>query len=191
MDGYPRYAIAALVLAAFFQISCGGKPEKLGADNAGQGAAPAPASPMIEIAQQLEDVRFSQSRGDRLLWKLEAKAVEQAADGPIGLERVEITYYSDDGRVTVLTADAGLYDGAARNAALKGNVTVNTSDGGRVETSEVEWDQEQQLLTGEGEVTISRGASSITGTGFELHPTEETFKIHQVGGIIYRGDMDL
>jgi LPS export ABC transporter protein LptC len=190
MKGYFRYVVAAMVLAGFFQISCGSKPEKLVTDNGGEGARPEPASALIEITQQLEDVRFSQSKGDRLLWKLEAKAVEQTADGPISLERVEITYYADDGRVTVLKADTGVYDGAGRNATLSGNVTVNTSDGGRVETSEIEWDQERELLTGEGEVTISRGASSITGTGFELHPTEETFKIHQVDGVIYKGDMD-
>ncbi len=191
MKGSSRYVIAAIVGAVFFQISCGYKPEKLSGDAGGEGTIPKAASPLIEIAQSLENVRFSQSKGDKLLWKLEAKAVEQAADGPIGLERVEITYYSDDSRVTVLTADTGLYDGAGRNAALSGNVTVNTSDGGRVETSEINWDQERELLTGKGEVTISRGASSITGTGFELHPTEETFNIHQVGGVIYRGDADL
>ena len=191
MNGYSRYIIAAIVCVALFQVSCDYKPDKLSADAGGEGTVPETASPLIEMAQQLENVRFSQSKGDRLLWKLEARAVEQAADGPIGLERVEITYYSDDNRVTVLTADAGVYDGAGRSAALSGNVTVNTSDGGRVETSDVKWDQERELLTGEGKVTISRGASSITGTGFELHPNEETFSIHQVGGVLFKGDTDL
>jgi LPS export ABC transporter protein LptC len=182
--------MATLVVAAFLQVSCDYKPDKLSADAGGSGTRPEAESPVIEISQQLKDVKFSQSKGEKLLWKLEAKAVDQTADGPIGLERVEITYYSEDGRVTVLTADAGVYDSSGRSAALRGNVTVNTSDGGRVETSEIEWDQERELLAGKGEVTISRGASSITGTGFELHPTEETFTIHQVGGILYRGDMD-
>lgn len=183
--------MTAVLLAAFISVSCGSKPERLVVETRAEGPEHEPASPLVEIAQQLEDVRFSQSRGDRLLWKLEAKAVEQVADGPMSLERVEITYYSDDGRVTILTADAGLYNDAGHSAALKGNVTVNTSDGGRVETAAIEWNQEEQTLTGEGEVTISRGASTITGTGFELYTSEETFRIYQVGGIIHKGDVNL
>lgn len=183
--------MTAVLLAAFISVSCGGKPERLVVETRAEGPEHEPASPLVEIVQQLEDVRFSQSRGDRLLWKLEAKAVEQVMDGPMSLERVEITYYSDDGRVTILTADAGLYNDAGHSAALKGNVTVNTSDGGRVETAAIEWNQEEQTLTGEGEVTISRGASTITGTGFELYTSEETFRIYQVGGIIHKGDVNL
>lgn len=175
--------------AAMPAASCSNKPEKLAAGEGFEEPDAKAGAPLAEVAQELHDVRYSQSKGDKLLWRLDAKTVEQAADGPIDLQSVEITYYGDDGRVTVLTADAGLYDDGG--ATLSGNVTVRTSDGGRVETASIRWDQNEQRLSGEGEVTISRGDSTIRGKGFELLATVETVKIYQVSGIIRQGDMDL
>jgi LPS export ABC transporter protein LptC len=111
--------------------------------------------------------------------------------GRTNLESVEITYYSDDGRVTVLTAESALYDENARNATLRGNVIVKTSDGGSLSTDSLEWDQEKEILRGEGKVRITRGGSIINGKGFELSPTDETFRIYEVGGTIHQGDWDL
>ena len=179
------------VLVAFIHISCSDKPEKLVVRENAEKPEEAETSSLIGVAQQLQDVKFSQSKGDKLLWKLAAKAVEQVADGPINLETIEITYYSDDGRITVVTADTALYDDAERNARLEGNVKVRTSDGGRVETAAIQWDQETQILTGDGLVTISKGSSTLTGTGFELHTSEESFKIYQVGGVLHKGDAKL
>ena len=176
---------------AFIHISCSDKPEKLVVRADSEKPEEDEASSLTGLAQQLQDVRFSQSNGDKRLWKLEAKAVEQVADGPINLESIEITYYSDDGRITVVTADTGRYDDAGKNARLEGNVKVRTSDGGRVETAAIQWDQETQILTGDGLVTISKGSSTLTGTGFELHTSEESFKIYQVGGILHKGDAKL
>jgi LPS export ABC transporter protein LptC len=179
------------MLAAFSQASCSDKPEKLALRSEAEKAAEGATSPPVEVAQQLHGVRLSQSKGDKLLWKLEAKAVEQVAEGPIHLRDVIITYYSDGGRVTVVTADTALYDEAARNARLEGNVHVQTSDGSTVETTAVQWDQDTQIITGDGEVTISKGDSTITGKGFELRPSAESFKIHQVAGEVHKGDANL
>ncbi len=179
------------VITVFAMASCSDKPEKL---VAGEGfdepEADAVAEP-VAIAQELRGVRYSQSKGDKLLWRLDAKRVEQADGGPVDLQSVEITYYGDDGRRTVLTADVGLYDAAGRNATLRGNVIVETSDGGRVETSAVHWDQDEEKLSGAGEVIITRGDSIIMGRGFELLPENETLKILEVTGIVREGDMNL
>jgi LPS export ABC transporter protein LptC len=183
--------ILAILMASVHVVSCSDKPEKLVVPADTEKAEEEETSSPIGIAQQLQDVKFSQSKGDKRLWKLEAKAVEQVVDGPISLENIEITYYSDDGRVIVVTADTGLYSDAERNARLEGNVKVRTSDGGRVDTSAIQWDQETEVLTGDGDVTISKGNSTLTGTGFELRPSVESFKIYQVGGILHRGDAKL
>lgn len=179
-------AAASLALA-----SCSDKPEKLAAGDEGNEPSPKKAVPLVKIVQQLEDVRYSQSKGDKLQWKLEARTVEQSMRGRTNLESVEITYYSDDGRVTVLTAESALYDENARNATLRGNVIVKTSDGGSLSTDSLKWDQEKEILQGEGKVRITRGGSIINGKGFELSPADETFRIYEVGGTIHQGDWDL
>ncbi len=179
-------AAASLALA-----SCSDKPERLVAGDEGNEPSPKKAVPFVKVAQQLEDVIYSQSKGDKLQWKLEARTVEQSKRGRTNLESVEITYYSDDGRVTVLTAESALYDENARNATLRGNVIVKTSDGGSLSTDSLKWDQEKEMLRGEGKVRITRGGSIINGKGFELSPTDETFRIYEVGGTIHQGDWDL
>lgn len=192
MNRFRRLLFMLIIVAALTPVSCGDKPEKLVAQQDAEKPGEQTAAPSVEIEQELQNVRFSHSKGDKLQWVLEARTVEQAADGPIHLKSVEITYYSDDGKITVVTADAGLYDGAGRNATLRGNVVVETSDGGHVETSAIHWNQDSQALTGEGDVTMSRGGSTIKGRGFELRPELETFRIYHVDdGIIDKGDMNL
>ena len=191
MNGSLQITFTAFIILSLFCISCDSKPDRLSEPKDVEEAGEEASAPAIEIAQELSDVRFSQSEGGKLQWKLEAKTVEQIAEGPISLERVEITYYSDDGRVTALTADKGQYDSSARNATLKGNVVVTTSDGGRVETEAIHWDQDRQALKGESQVKISRNNSQINGRGFELLTEDESFTIYQVDGIIHRGDVSL
>jgi len=180
-----------VLTAALAPVSCSDKPEKLTAHDSFEEPETTHPAPPLEVTQELQDVRYSQNKGNKLQWQLVARTVAQTADGPINLESVEITYYGDDDRVTVITADTGLYDGDGRNAMLRGNVTVTISDGGRVETAEVLWDQEAQTLSGDGEVAITRGGSTIRGKGFELLTETETVRIYRVDGVIQRGEMGL
>jgi LPS export ABC transporter protein LptC len=182
-----------VVFSGFFLLdtSCSKKPEKLVIEEESVGPKEKQAAQPAGLAQHLQDVRYSQSKGGRLQWELAAKSVEQAGDGPTRLEEVKATYYSDDGRVTVVTADSGMYNAATGNANLQGNVTVATSDGNRVTTDALVWNQAKELLKGEGVVTMSRGNSVIKGRGFELSPEAETFKIYKVEGTIHQGDMNL
>lgn len=191
MNRFFRCIFALAVSMAIIQLSCSDKPDKLVVRVDDETSGQAETSPLSGVAQQLQDVTFSQSKGEKRLWKLEAKAVEQALDGPINLKNVEITYYSDDGRITVVTADTGIYDDAKHTARLEGNVKVRTSDGGSVNTTAVQWDQKKEVLTGDGHVTISKGNSTLSGTGFELRPAVESFKLYKVDGVLHKGDAKL
>lgn len=178
-------------VAAFALASCSSKPERLAVKTDPDKPTAKKAKQRVEVAQKLQDVRYSQSKDDKLQWELEANSVEQISGGSTDLENVKITYYSDDGKNTVLTADSGLYDTTSRNATLRQNVLVRTSDGNSLRTNVLKWSQQEELLRGEGDVTISRGNSVLRGRGFELSPALETFTIYQVEGILHKGDMDL
>jgi LPS export ABC transporter protein LptC len=172
-------------------VSCSSKPEKLvpPEDDARLSSVEEAERP-VELVQELRDVRYSQSKEGGLQWEMVASSVEQTADGPTNLENVKITYYSDDGRVTVLTADSGLYEDSTRNAALRGNVVVMTSDGNSLRTDALTWNQQSELLEGEGYVTMTRGESVIKGRKFELSPEDETFRIYNVEGTVHQEDMN-
>ncbi|RJP73925.1 MAG: LPS export ABC transporter periplasmic protein LptC [Candidatus Abyssobacteria bacterium SURF_17] len=172
-------------------LSCSNKPEKLVIEeNSAETEIEQSAQP-DKLAQKLQDVRYSQSKGGKLQWEMAAESVEQEGDGPTRLSKVKITYYAENGRVTEATADSAMYNAATGNAKLRGNVVVTTSDGNRMTTDALAWNQAEEILRGEGVVTMSRGDSIIKGKGFELSPEAETFKIFKVEGTIHQGDMDL
>jgi LPS export ABC transporter protein LptC len=182
----------AAVALALVLVGCDGKPEKLSVEpDRAAPAEEAKAPERIEISQELRGVRYTQSKGGKLFWELEADSVAQPAEGPVSIERVKIVYHADDGRVTVVTADAGLYDEASHNATLRGNVVVETSDGGSLNCERLQWDADAEMLRGEGGVTLAKGGSVLRGTGFDLSPSRETFKMHQVEGIVHKGDADI
>jgi len=178
--------IAAIVVL----VSCGDKPQKLAVEpDAGEPGRNA-GEPSPQVSQELQGVRYSHSKGGNLQWELEANSVAQVMDGPASLEEVKITYYSDDGGVVVLVADSGEYEDSTRNATLRGNVVVTTSNGDSLKTDALKWNQQEERLRGEGGVTMSRGHSIINGSGFELFPEIETVTIYDVDGIIRQGDVN-
>jgi LPS export ABC transporter protein LptC len=191
MDNLPSRLPLVFVAVVFMVVSCSSKPEKLAIeadtddrkiDGVGEAAA---------ISQKLQGVKYSESKDGRLQWELVAESVRQADDGPTHLQDVEITYYSDDGKVTVLTADSGWYQSVERNALLRGNVVVRTFEGDTLMTDAIRWNQETEILSSEDEVIMKKGDSTITGRGFELFPRLEIFRIYNVQGTIHRGDVDL
>jgi len=191
----PTRLFLILFLAVLSLISCSNKPEKLApeADNNARTDEHIAGSTgeSADITQELHGVKYSESKEGRLQWELVAESVRQSGDGPTDLEDVTITYYSDDGRITVLTADSGQYESVERNAVLRGNVIVKTSDGNSLMTEAIKWNQQAETLRSEDEVIMQRGGSMLKGSGFELSPYLETFRIYNVEGTIRQGDMDL
>ncbi|MBI4830140.1 MAG: LPS export ABC transporter periplasmic protein LptC [Candidatus Lindowbacteria bacterium] len=185
-----RVFLLVLALTASVLISCDGKPEKLAPEKeVGELSQPEAKKPP-ELVQQLQDVRYSQTKDGKLQWELAAKSVQQVMEGPTRMQDVKMTYYAADGKFTVLTADSGVYNSATNDAVLRGNIAVTTSDGSTVKTDALAWVQKAGVLRGKDNVTITRGRSVIRGNGFELSPEHETFKIYHVQGTIRGGDIN-
>lgn len=190
MDKWSYFRALLSIAAIAVLVSCSDKPEKLAAAPDVETPEEIPAETRPQASQELQGVRYSHSKGGNLQWELEAKSVAQVLDGPTNLEEVKIIYYSDDGQVVVLVADSGEYEDSTRNATLIGNVVVTTSNGDSLKTDALEWNQQEERLRGEGDVTMRRGQSIINGSGFELFPEIETVTIFDVDGIIREGDVN-
>jgi len=191
MDNLPSRLPLVFVAVVFMVVSCSSKPEKLAVENNTDDRNIDGVGEAAEISQKLQGVKYSESKDGRLQWELVAESVRQPGEGPTHLQDVQITYYSDDGKITVLTADSGWYQSVERNALLRGNVVVRTSDGDTLMTDAIRWNQEAELLSSEDEVIMKKGDSTIKGRGFELLPRLEIFRIYNVQGTIHRGDVDL
>jgi LPS export ABC transporter protein LptC len=185
--GAARFLLA-LIVAALVTAACSKKPEKLKPPQEDVKAAETAEKPAA-LAQQLSEVRYTQTKEGKLQWELVAKSVEQALEGPTRLSDVKMTYYSDEGRTVVVTANSGVYGSRRGGVVLRGNVVVTTSDGNQLHSDVLTWNQRTETLKGKGDVTISTGKSVLKGTKFELKPSVETFRIYQVSGVIHREDM--
>jgi len=184
-------SIASIILSAALAptfATCGNAPDKLAAESTE--VAPGDNS-MQELAQELSNIKYTQNKDGRLQWELTAAGAQQALDGPAKLQQVKITYFSANGKTTVVTGDAGTYDTATNSAQLLGNVLVSSSDGMSLSTDSLQWDQKTELLSGSGEVRISRDQSVVRGRGFELSPEDESLKIFEVNGVIHKKEMNL
>jgi LPS export ABC transporter protein LptC len=182
-------AVIFFGIAATF-VACGRAPEKLVVEPDSETASTGKPN-LADLAQELKDIKYTQSKDGKTEWELQAQGVQQALDGPTELQRVQITYYADDARVTVVTAETGIYETKTHDAELRGNVVVTTSDGATFSTDSLKWDQANGLLSGQGEVRITRGGSTILGKGFQLAPDAESVTLFQVEGVIRQGEMKL
>ncbi|GAB4336834.1 MAG: hypothetical protein Kow0099_09980 [Candidatus Abyssubacteria bacterium] len=184
--------LLACVLAVLVTSACSKEPEKLRPPKEELKTTQNPEKPKPALpAQQLSEVRYTQTKEGKLMWELVADSVEQALEGPTRLDDVKITYYSDEGRAVAVVADSGVYESQTGDILLRGNVVVTTSDGNRLHADSLAWNQRAETLTGKGGVTISTGTSVLKGTMFELKPSLETFQIYQVSGTIHQEDLKL
>lgn len=186
-----RPVIFAGLAVAFAIASCSNKPEKLVDQEDKILAGEKEPAKAADFSQELHGVKYTQSRDGKTQWELVANSVHQVADGPAKLMGVKITYYADDGKIVVLTADTGAYEASTRNISLEGNVVVNTSDGNHLNTDALKWSQKSETLNGEGDVTMTRGGSVIRGKGFELSPESETINIYEASGTVRQKEMNL
>ncbi len=183
--------ILVVGFAVTFAIACSNKPEKLVEQEDKILAGEKEPGKSEAFSQQLHGVKYTQSQDGKPQWDLVADSVNQAIDGPAKLKGVKITYYANDGKIIVLTADTGMYEASTRDVSLEGNVIVNTSDGNHLNTQALKWDQKSGTLKGEGDVTMTRGDSVLRGKGFDLSPKSETINIYEASGTVRQKEMNL
>lgn len=87
-------------------------------------------------------------------------------------------------RISLLTADSAKIDDRTKNMLARGNVVVvNDSDGTKLETSLLEWDNTTQKLYSTEFVKISSPFEKLQGWGFESDQNLKNYKILKVSGV--------
>jgi len=104
--------------------------------------------------------------------------------GRTELKRVHLTFYkSTTGeQASILTSNEGTY--MARTGAMeaRGNCVVNTTDGGRLETSVLRFDQARNEVTTDQPYTFTSPDKNVQGTGFVSDPSFSNIVTHGVRG---------
>jgi len=120
---------------------------------------------------RVEAMDFTRSKEGRPHLRIQAEAMKTYPDGVTVLEEAVITLPSPDG-TGVWTAKgrtAKMYD-KPRQILLEGQVEVVSTEGAKLETEALRYDEEQDVLRSEGAVRITRDGILLTAAGLTHWP---------------------
>lgn len=78
-----------------------------------------------------------------------------------------------------LKAKSGTMDKDTGNMHLETDVVITTDTGGRLETDSLDWNKNEDLVTTQDDVFLSKDGMTATGTGAEAHPGLSKAKINE------------
>ena len=163
----------ALALAALTAAGCSDDASRSSAPADGDAAAGGPPP-----EQQFFDYRLIETEAGVRQWVLESdEMLKFAGREDVHLVTVRMDFYRAGEHFSVLTADSGRADLRTRDVHTWGDVVVVTDDGRRLETEELFFANETQLITNEVFNRFTRGGDVLTGIGLEATPDLEYIEI--------------
>ncbi len=121
-----------------------------------------------EADLRIKGGRFVEMEANRLVWRLDVDVAQLfEKDNYAQLERVNALFSQEDGRKVRLEGQEGKLELDTKNLALRGKVKAVSSDGIKLETETLHWEDSQQKLTSPDWVSIERDKMRVTGKGME------------------------
>jgi LPS export ABC transporter protein LptC len=131
---------------------------------------------------RLEKIRFVEDKHGRKTWELEAKSIQQYQDQNIMmLDDVTVTFYSKEGRSFTLSGNRGKVYQDSKNMELVGDVLLTSSDGYRLKTHSVSYNDLEKKVTTSDPVEIEGKEIQLVGKGMLVDMDAKIIKVlHQV-----------
>jgi LPS export ABC transporter protein LptC len=108
-------------------------------------------------------------------WTLSAQGARfDRGSGVITLNRVELTFYPDEGGEIFLQGDQGEYDQKKKLVTLRGNVRGRTHDGMTIKTELLVYSEEKELVTTDKIVVLAGPKFKVRGKGMEVKVPKRT-----------------
>lgn len=126
----------------------------------------------------LDSAVIQQTKDSRKLWELAAARIE-VNDSVTRVYNFRIKFFGQgDSVVSVLSADSGRLDNLSGDMMAMGRVVVNTVDGSTLETTALNWSNDQELIYTDSAVTITDTTGRVLkGIGLESDPQLRHVKI--------------
>ena len=126
------------------------------------------------------DNTLSEERDGRTVWKMTAEQIHVDIDtNDTGMEKIDGTFYSEDGRSLTLKAAEGRMDSATRDVVVTGNIEAQTSDGASLRAKQLRWTAAEGSLSAEGDAVLVR--DDIRATGDRIVSTDGFQKFSVIG----------
>jgi LPS export ABC transporter protein LptC len=129
--------------------------------------------------QEIKEIHIQEdAKGGSYRWSLDAEQAESfPGTGKTVLRRVTIGV-DEPGRRWKVTSDEGDLVQDTRDVELRGKVVLVSSEGLRVETTVLRWNNVEGRAWTDQPVTIYKGGGVVKGTGLEARPSEEITLVH-------------
>jgi len=138
------------------------------------------AAPERVPEQEFFDYRLIESEAGVRQWVLQSKKMQKfAGEQDVQLVTLHMDFFKKGAHFSVLTADSGRANLDNKDIHTWGNVVVVTDDGRRLETEELFFNNETQLIRNEVFNRFTRDADVLTGIGLEATPDLEYIEIKQ------------
>jgi len=124
--------------------------------------------------QALKEVHLQEdAKSGSYRWSLDAERAESLPDsGKTSLWKVTIGVQDTD-RSWKVTSDEGDLITDTKDVELRGNVVLVSSEGLRVETTVLRWNNAEGRAWTDQPVTLYKGAGVVKGFGLDVRPAEE------------------
>jgi LPS export ABC transporter protein LptC len=129
--------------------------------------------------QHIKEIHIQEdAKGGSYRWSLDAEQAESfPGTGKTALRKVAIGV-DEPGRRWKVTSDEGDLVQDTRDVELRGKVVLVSSEGLRVETTVLRWNNAEGRAWTDQPVTIYKGGGVVKGTGLEVRPSEEITLVH-------------
>ena len=130
--------------------------------------------------QQFFDYRLIESEAGVRQWVLQSdKMLKYSGEKDVHLITLNMDFFKEGAHFSVLTADSGQANLRSKDIHTWGNVVVVTDDGRILETEELFFDNETQLIHNDVFNRFTRDGDVLTGIGLEATPDLEYIEIKQ------------
>jgi LPS export ABC transporter protein LptC len=130
--------------------------------------------------QQFFDYQLIESEAGVRQWVLHSeKMLKYAGEKEVHLVDLHMDFFKQGEHFSVLTADSGRANLTTKDVHTWGNVVVVTDDGRVLETEELFFDNETQLIHNDVFDRFTRDGDVLTGIGLEATPDLEYIEIKQ------------
>ena len=134
-----------------------------------ESAGPAPSSADLSI----KDAQIEEESGG-MRWRLKAEqALIFDGEGRTALRKISVDVFERDRSWTIVGEEGDLFQ-ATRNLEIRNNVVLTSSDGFRLETSVLRWQNAEKRLWTDAPVRLSRGGTVADGTALDVRMADES-----------------
>ena len=114
---------------------------------------------------------ISEEKDGKTIWELTADKITVTLENQNAeFKNVVAKFYQDDGNMIQATAQNGSLHREQKNIYLDGKVAVESSDGKRITCEELQWNNEEHLLSAIGNVDLETEDSKLTADRVDFDP---------------------